>query len=320
MGKNEELYFTLRLGKIRPLYVVVVTLCLALVIGYFNQTTLYRDLNLLPQDRDELLPIRATSTMVVNETVVVIRVIVKAIVRLTFTNIYDHLTVWVRNEAGVSFVFGAKEADRAEQGTDFFEFSKDLLIAGDFIAQFYFFDTPFNKETKIHTANQVYSSEKSVIVFDGTEIESLQNVCFHQGRFITFWKKPQELGRYQSIFENSGANYLSFSNNRRVLGESFLYVTPKVPYASKMSEMKDILSLLAFHNKEKNFIYGKERIMFDDVFRVAYVRADEMLCFDRVVVSGKGDNGASLCERLETYKKVGRTDLEEREFLKESCA
>ena len=113
---------TINFGQINQYIFWIIIFFIALIIGKSSYTDVYDKFNQLPDDRNELTPIKKMIASIVNGSELYVRVSFDAITRLTIENLLQNINARVEYE-DISFTISSKNSDSKSIQSDFFEFS-----------------------------------------------------------------------------------------------------------------------------------------------------------------------------------------------------
>jgi hypothetical protein len=267
---------------------------ITILIGYFNQTDVYTRLNVLPEDRSELLPIKGTSATIANGSVLVARVTMAAIAELTFDNIFRNLRLNISDPSGIRFSVSAPDADTKKRDKTSFEFTSLLPISGNLIVQFCLFSTPFNAPIRVQSVvGRLYPDTSFVNCALPTACH-FSNVCYEKGKFVAFFR--QETSFSPHFWPLRIENRKGPAPSGRLHESALLVAARESP--STFRKMLNILDPIARMNSDRNYVACSEKVWFSDIFNVTAADDSNFVCFDDLIVSSDGDRGRSLRRAL----------------------
>lgn len=127
----------------------LVLLIVSLFIGYIYCDDKYYQFNQLPDDRNELMPIKSMNLSVDSKCVLKVEIEIKSIIKQTFLNLFKNINVQVI-ENGQSqsekFIISTQFSDSVQSSDKYFCFSKKLNNFHNFTAQIHLFAEPISKK------------------------------------------------------------------------------------------------------------------------------------------------------------------------------
>ncbi|OHT12581.1 hypothetical protein TRFO_03588 [Tritrichomonas foetus] len=136
--------YTFNFSKINKPLAIVIGFVLCLIVGYYNQTDIYDQLNKLPENRNELTPIRQISVSVEGSKLRV-DISLHAVIYLTRDNLYENIKAHI-SAGNETYKVGAGDTPDPKRETDFFSFSYNISFKGNVFVQLFLHDTPITEK------------------------------------------------------------------------------------------------------------------------------------------------------------------------------
>ncbi|OHT05215.1 hypothetical protein TRFO_27162 [Tritrichomonas foetus] len=115
----------------------------SLFIGLFYSTDIYRKFNNLPEDRNELMPIKSYSISIDESCLLKVEIDIQAISKSTFKNLFRNLNVLVKSKKE-TFQISTNNADYTSRMAQHYYFSKQIDIKDNFSVTLRLFDNPIS--------------------------------------------------------------------------------------------------------------------------------------------------------------------------------
>lgn len=127
----------------------VVLFVICLFFGYIYYDDKYCQFNQLPDDRNELMPVKQMNLSISTECILKTEIKIQSIAKQTFSNLFQNINVRIL-EKGQSHsdhsAISTKNADSVISTSQSFCFSKKLRDHHNFTAQIHLFDEPIGKK------------------------------------------------------------------------------------------------------------------------------------------------------------------------------
>lgn len=123
----------------------------SLFIGYIYSDDKYCHFNQLPDDRNELTPIKSINLSVNNKCVLKTEIEIESIITQTFSNLFRNVNVNIIEEnqkMTEKLIISTENADSVTKSNKYFCFYKKISEYHDFTAQVYLFSEPISKKYK----------------------------------------------------------------------------------------------------------------------------------------------------------------------------
>lgn len=266
---------TIDFGKVNKPLVLTISFIIALIIGYFNQTDLYNKLNKLPQDRNELTPIKSLHAEIVNGSTLYAKVGVDAISEITFDNLFRNLRVNITGD-GLTLSVSAASADTSNRLEHGFEFTSLLPVNGRVTLQFCLFNAPINDP--VEAQSEIRNIYINMSLFWIREDEyHLSNVCI-KGKNLTTHFVQNDATVLTSAWPYETHNVATESVGTKLEGDSRLGIQ-RTLYRTNWELVKELICPMAKDEMKQNFLFANTYIPYADLFNATYLGSNSELCF-----------------------------------------
>lgn len=286
---------TIDFGKFNKPLVIITSLLIALAIGYFNQTDLYDKLNKLPQNRNELTPIKSLHAEIVNGSTLYAKVGIDAISEVTFDNLFRNIHVNV-SASGISFLISAATAEMSNRLEKGYEFTSLLPVNGSVSLQFWLFNTPISEP--VQTESIIKSLYVNMSLFWVTNNGyQLTNACIDGMSLTTFF--VQERVNFSDIvwpYEHKNDPNRPCPDTK-IEGKSFLAIQRNT-FQTRWQMVTEFISVMAENREIQNFIFANTHVPYADVVNINHLSRASKLCFSDMYMGRTSENLDALRSRL----------------------
>lgn len=285
---------TIDFGKLNKKMVIIVSFLVALIIGYFNQTDLYNKLNKLPQNRNELTPIKSLHAEIVNGNTLYAKVDVDAISEITLDNIFRNLYVNV-SANGASFLFSAETSGKSNRHRDGYDFTALLPVNGNVSLQFWLFNAPINEPVEAKSVIRNVYVNMSLLWITENDYH-LSNVCVNGMTLTTFFAHKVNFSK--SIWPYKHTNDPHRTVPETKLPGNSLLALQRNSLQTRWQLVTEFVSALAKERSAQKFIFSSTHVPYSDVLNISHLSTATNLCFSELYITRRGASLEALRGRL----------------------
>lgn len=276
---------TINFGKINQYIVLIIVFLVSLIIGISGSTDIYEKFNRLPDDRNELTPIKRMDVSIINGNSLFVHVQYEAITHLTIENLYNNIKARV-DYKNISFFISASNAESSKPQSNYFEFTYKLpAYENNISVQLFLIDTPISKVYFFDVLKVDENEFQSYTTFHQNEFN---NVCINKGRLQLFFKGKPEFNMKQLAIP-AFQDYDDFQN----LKEKNKFYSKRSILIYNNPDKKDPFSMATtilhgFQSKNNNhiFVYKSDEVeIFQDLFDIKSI-SQQILCFSSLQMQG----------------------------------
>ena len=255
MRNKANRVFTIDFGKINKALGLSIVFIISLIVGLFNHTDIYDRLNELPEDRNELTPIKEMKIEVSDK--ILVKISYDAISALTGQNFLNNIHAVLTNDLvwmNISFT----ESSIHIQKKGYFEFGyTDNQFIGNTSIQLFLFNQPINEKKFFNLIPKTNAQfEKTVFSQD-----TLYKVCLSKKELLYFSPFNILIPKIRLPFINQKLNYKTFYDN---------------PPGAKHVEKKAYMKIIT--------IKGSPSFKFELYDDSQKYEPDKLTCFDELVI------------------------------------
>ncbi|KAK8899476.1 hypothetical protein M9Y10_001792 [Tritrichomonas musculus] len=280
---------TINFGQINQYIFWIIIFFIALIIGKSSYTDVYDKFNQLPDDRNELTPIKKMIASIVNGSELYVRVSFDAITRLTIENLLQNINARVEYE-DISFTISSKNSDSKTIQSDFFEFSYKLPYYGTNVSlQLFLIDTPINAVQFFDVVKTKNNDDfQSFTTFNS---KSFTNVCAYRNKIQLFFKGKPDYNlkklKIPTFNDYSDFSYLKERSDHIQQKAILIYSDQDQVNQDYFSETTSAMyEYFKDQTSEvQKFIYNSQDLLiFQNLFEFNNIFSDKKYCFSNLEI------------------------------------
>lgn len=259
-------------------WILGISIAFALIIGIVESTTEFYLLNSLPEERDELFPIKDQTMYMINSTHIHGELTIDAVEKVTYDNLFSNIKI-VMQLINVSIIIDHNSGIYTRKNKQKIEITAEVPIIGEFFAQFALFNGNFGKIYSF-SAIPINDSHTKIKKSSDNQI-SFVNVCIkkHISKFIllTYFRKNYSTNLYKNsvIKDMLISNITEYSKiNSNDKNAAILYFPTASSY---WTQLKEAFSLYQ-KNKDKTIITTV------DSLPIPFIHINREICYSELSI------------------------------------
>lgn len=311
---------SINFGRINQYIVLLVAFVISLIIGINGSTDVYERFNKLPDDRNELTPIKRIDVSMINGSTLFVHVQYDAIAKLTVTNLYSNINARIKFE-NISFTISSASTDAKlpSPESNFFEFTYQLPVFDSKLSvQIFLIDMPITKVYDFDAIKSYDENDELHQSYTTIHKNTLNNVCVINNRLQLFFKGRPVYNMNQLAIPNfqDYNQFISLKPKSNFTSEKaiLIYSDPEKNENDPFSMAAAILHAYKTAKNYKKFIFNSHNeAVFHKLFDITSIPKEKTYCFSSLQIQ----DSYSQIDSVETLKSEILEKLKEKDSSSE---